>query len=109
MAKKRKKTERSTPSIAEAIGFQKMFHNERVNFFLGLLISIVAVYLIMAFISFFTTGAADQSMMDELRTGEMQNQHHEFANSCGSIGAFAASFFPQRQPQHTVLYPLDHS
>lgn len=92
MAKKRKKTERSATSLSEAIGFQNIFHNERLNFFLGLLIVIVAVYLILAFLSFFTTGAADQSMIDELRTGELQNQKHEFANSCGSIGAFAASY-----------------
>jgi len=93
MAKKRKKTERSATSLAEAIGFQNIFHNERVNFFLGLIFVIVAIYLILAFLSFFTTGAADQSMIDELRAGEIQNQQHEFANSCGSIGAFAASFF----------------
>ena len=93
MAKKRKKTERASTSLSEAIGFQNIFHNERVNFFLGLLIVIVALYLTLAFLSYFTTGAADQSMLDELRSGEIQNRQHEFANSCGSIGAFAASFF----------------
>ena len=93
MAKKRKKTDRASTSLSEAIGFQNIFHNERVNFFLGLLIVIVALYLTLAFLSYFTTGAADQSMLDELRSGEIQNRQHEFANSCGSIGAFAASFF----------------
>ena len=93
MAKKRKKTERATTSFVEAMGFKNIFENERLNFFIGLLIAIVAIYLILAFISFFSTGAADQSTIDELRSGEMQNQHHEFANSCGSIGAYVASFF----------------
>jgi S-DNA-T family DNA segregation ATPase FtsK/SpoIIIE len=52
-----------------------------------------ALYLLLAFVSYFTTGAADQSMIDEMRSGEFRNQAHEFANSCGSIGAFLASFF----------------
>ena len=93
MAKKRKKTERTASSLAEAIGFNNILHHERVNFFIGLILVVVSIYLILAFISFLATGAADQSMIEELRTGEMQNQQHEFANSCGSIGAFAASFF----------------
>jgi len=93
MAKKRKKTEHTASSLAEAIGFNNILHHERLNFFIGLLLVVVSIYLILAFISFLATGAADQSMIEELRTGEMQNQQHEFANSCGSIGAFAASFF----------------
>ena len=93
MAKKRKKSEQTAHSFTEALGINHIFHNERLNFFLGLLVIIVAVYLILAFLSFFTTGAADQSMIEELRSGEMQNQQHEFANSCGSIGAYAGSFF----------------
>ena len=96
MAKKRKKSEQTASSLAEAIGFKNLFHNERLNFFIGLLLVIISVYLILAFISYFTTGAADQSMIEELRSGEMNNQKHEFANSCGSIGAFAASFFMKR-------------
>ena len=93
MAKKRKKTERTASSLAEAIGFNNILHHERINFFIGLLLVVVSIYLILAFISFVATGVADQSMIEELRTGEMQNQQHEFANSCGSIGAFSASFF----------------
>lgn len=96
MAKKRKKTEKTASSLAEAIGFKNIFHHERFNFFIGLLLVIVSIYLILAFVSFIATGAADQSMIEELRSGEIQNQQHEFANSCGSIGAFAASFFVKR-------------
>ena len=93
MAKKRKKTEQTAHSFTEALGINHIFHNERVNFFLGLLTIIIAIYFILAFLSFFSTGTADQSMIEEIRSGEFQNQHHEFANSCGSIGAFTASFF----------------
>jgi len=96
MAKKKKKSTVSSTSFADAVGFKNIFHNERLNFFLGLLLVIVSVYMILAFVSFFTTGAADQSIIDELRSGEMSNQDHQFANSCGSIGAFLASFFVKR-------------
>ena len=96
MATKRKKTTRQSTSLAEALGFKSLFHNERVNFFIGILLAAVSIYMILAFISFFTTGATDQSVIDELRAGELHNQHHEFANSCGSIGAYTASFFVKR-------------
>lgn len=62
MAKKKKAT--NTTSFKEAIGIDKIFHNERLNFFLGFMLLFVAGYLIWAFISYLTTGAADQSMID---------------------------------------------
>ena len=93
MAKRKKKPESTAKSLAEAIGFKNIFHNERMNFFLGLLLVIISVYLILAFGSYIATGAADQSVIDELRSGEIQNQQGEFANSCGSIGAYAGYFF----------------
>lgn len=93
MTKKKKKTERKTTSLVEAIGFKNIFNNEILNFFIGLLLAVFSIYLLQAFISYFTTGAADQSMLEELRSSELQNQAHQFTNSCGSIGALLASFF----------------
>ena len=40
-----------------------------------------------------TTGAADQSMIDAPKEGEVLNQNGEFQNSCGSLGAYSAWFF----------------
>ena len=94
MAKKKKIDTAS--SFKEAIGFDKIFHNERLNFFLGFLFLFVAGYLIWAFISYFTTGAADQSMIETPRDGEMLNQNGEFQNACGSMGAYSAWFFIKR-------------
>ena len=99
MAKKKNqksKPEKPTMNFAEALGIDKILHNERLNFFIGLLLFIVAGYMALSFVSYFTTGAADQSIIEELREGELSNQHHEFANSCGSIGAYTAWYFIKR-------------
>ena len=94
MAKKKKTSTAS--SFKEAIGIDKIFHNERLNFFLGFLLLLVSCYMIWAFISYLTTGAADQSMIEEPREGELLNQNGEFQNACGSMGAYCAWFFVKR-------------
>ncbi|MCR5711664.1 MAG: DNA translocase FtsK [Prevotella sp.] len=94
MAKKKKTNTAS--SFKEAIGIDKIFHNERLNFFLGFLLLLVSCYMIWAFISYLTTGAADQSMIEEPREGEVLNQNGEFQNACGSMGAYCAWFFVKR-------------
>ena len=96
MAKAKKKKTDTASSFREALGIDKIFHNERLNFFLGFLLLFVAGYLIWAFISYFTTGAADQSMIESPRDGEILNQHGEFQNACGSLGAKSAWFFIKR-------------
>ena len=94
--KKQQKKDRMAYNFIEAIGFKNIFENERLNFFIGLLLFILAGYLVLAFISYFTTGAADQSMIEAPRDGEFLNQHQEFSNSCGSVGAYAAWYFIKR-------------
>ena len=99
MAKKKNqktKSERSARSFTEILGIDKILYNERLNFFVGLLLFIVSIYMALSFASFFTTGAADQSIIEELREGELSNQNHEFANSCGSVGAYLSWFFIKR-------------
>lgn len=80
-------------SFSETIGFSKIFHNERLNFMIGIISFIVAIYLILSFISFFSTGFADQSLIEEPRAGEIMNEKGDFQNNCGSIGAYSAYFF----------------
>ena len=95
MAKKKKETS-TKRSFTGVLGFTNIFHNEKLNFFLGLLLIGVAVYFIMAFISYFTTGAADQSLIEDPREGEIMNEKHEFGNTCGSLGAYASWYFIKR-------------
>ena len=98
MAKKKssKASGKKVSTFGEALGFNNIFHNERINFVLGLLLLLIAGYLIWAFVSYLVTGFADQSLIETPRDGEILNEHHEFQNACGSIGAYASWFFIKR-------------
>ncbi len=98
MAKKKssKASGKKVSTFGEALGFNNIFHNERINFVIGLLLLLIAGYLIWAFVSYLVTGAADQSLIETPRDGEILNEHHEFQNACGSIGAYASWFFIKR-------------
>ena len=98
MAKKKssKTTAGSSLNLTEILNIDKIFHNEWLNFFIGVLLFILSIYTAMAFASFFVTGAADQSIIEQLRDGDLQNQNHEFSNSCGSLGAYLSWYFIKR-------------
>ena len=94
--KKKSKSEKSSPNLSKALGFTDIFHNEKLNSVIGVFLILAAGYLILAFISFFSTGAADQSLIEAPKDGEILNEHHEFMNSCGSLGAYASWYFIKR-------------
>ena len=94
--KKREKKENRPSGFFDILGFKTFFVNEKLGFLLGILLFLVAGYLTFAFISYFSTGAADQSLIELPREGEIMNEHHEFSNTCGSIGAYAAWYFIKR-------------
>ena len=97
MVKKKKEKKENRPSgFLDILGFKNFFANEKLGFLLGILLFLVAGYLTMAFISYFTTGAADQSLIEMPREGEVMNEHHEFSNTCGSVGAYASWYFIKR-------------
>ena len=94
-AKKSIKSERHL-SLLEALGLSRIsqiFQNERLWFFIGMVLFASSCCMVLAFISFFSTGQADVSMIENLREGEMANQNGEFQNACGSLGAYTAYFF----------------
>ena len=88
MAKKR--TERKTKSFSEALGLHYIFNNTITDFFLGLGLVIVAIVIIIAMISFLSTGNADQSLLENLRPGDWTNTERQFQNYCGSVGAIVS-------------------
>ena len=99
MAKKKSNNasqQKSATSLKEALGIDKIFHNERVNFVIGFCLLFLSGYLVWAFVSFFQVGAADQSMIEAPREGELLNQNGEFQNACGSLGAYVSWFFIKR-------------
>ena len=71
-------------------------NKERLSFIFGAILFGISIYLCFAFVSYFSTGAADQTLIEEPRDGEMLNEHHEFANTCGSLGAYVSWFFIKR-------------
>ncbi len=78
----------TSTSFSSAIGLQaKRYSNETTDFLAGLVLLIFAIYLTIAMVSFLNTGAADQSILENLRPHEWINSNREFANSCSSAGA----------------------
>ena len=95
--KKEKRSQKSSGGSQKSVlSFDKIFHNETLNFTLGIAVVLVALFMTLAFISYLSTGAADQSMIEDPREGEILNQHHEFMNTCGSIGAWCSWYFIKR-------------
>ena len=57
-----------------------VFKNETIHFVIGLVLVIFAVYLLLAFSSFFFTGAADQSIIDSGNAEELASTHNGVKN-----------------------------
>ena len=92
----KKKQAKTAKNFTEAIGIGNIFKNDIFNFIFGFILLLMAVYVIIAFISFFSTGQADQSLLLDRRPGEWINTGQEYQNSCGSIGAIISYFFISR-------------
>lgn len=87
----KKKTQQPT-SYSAAIGFKSIFQNEKANFTAGLILLFIAIYITIAFISFLSTGAEDQSIINHPMPNDLLNGKQEFQNYCGSIGAYISFF-----------------
>lgn len=86
----KKKTVQKPKNIADAVGFRSIINNEKTDFLLGIVLLLVALYLIIAMISYFYTGAADQSILENMKPREWINTDKIFSNYCGSLGAIIA-------------------
>lgn len=93
MAKKKK--EKTPKTFSEAIGAHYII-NDKTGFVLGIVLLCLALYVSVAFISYFSTGEADQSLVTALRPGEIENSTRVFQNSCGSVGALLSYFLIAR-------------
>lgn len=83
----KKNAGRKSKSFGEAVGFRNKLGNDTTDFFIGLVFFALAAYLVIAMVSYLTTGKADQSVLENMRPWEILNTDHEFTNSCGSLGA----------------------
>lgn len=91
----KKKREKTPKTFSEAIGAHYII-NDKTGFVLGIVLICLALYILVAFISYFSTGEADQSLVTALRPGEIENTAKVFQNSCGSVGALLSYFLIAR-------------
>ena len=91
MAKKKSDKETEPKKISKN-RFTTFFKSETTHFVIGLISVIFSVYLLLAFISFFFTGAADQSILDNQQPGELMQTTNHVKNYAGARGAQLAEF-----------------
>ena len=84
----RKKAEKAPePKEIKTNKFISILKSETTHFVVGLVSVIFAVYLLLAFTSFFFTGAADQSILDNQLPGELLQTDNQVQNYAGARGA----------------------
>lgn len=89
----KKKTDKETePKKISKNRFTTFFKSETTHFVIGLISVIFSVYLLLAFTSFFFTGAADQSILDNQQPGELMQTTNHVKNYAGARGAQLAEF-----------------
>ena len=92
----KKKNRQTDKSFFEVLGIKNILQNDIINFILGIILIFLSIYTIIAFISFFSTGQYDQSLILDHTSQDILNKNKEFKNSCGSIGALISYFFISR-------------
>lgn len=89
---KKKSDKEAEQQSASANKFTAFFKNETIHFVIGLVLVIFSVYLLLAFASFFFTGAADQSIIDSGNSQDLAVVNNQVKNYAGSRGAQLASY-----------------
>jgi S-DNA-T family DNA segregation ATPase FtsK/SpoIIIE len=90
----RKKSDKTAAQQAAEPGrFKLLMKSETTHFAIGFSATIFAVYLALAFSSYFFTGAADQSVLENHDPGELLQTGVDIKNFAGVRGAQLAEFF----------------
>ncbi len=94
----KKKSEKATYNNEETsfTRLSRFFKSEQTHFVIGLCSALFGVYLMLAFISFFFTGAADQSRLENLSFGDLSSVKNEITNWTGAIGAYLSNLIINR-------------
>lgn len=96
MAKKTTTKQNSNNGESKWSRIKVFFKNERTRFITGLVISIITIYVGLALISFFFTGAADQSKIENVPLGDLVTNRGAVDNWTGVRGAFLADLLMNR-------------
>lgn len=87
-------TKRDGKGLFQAI--KTFLTNERTCFITGLILVMVTIYVALALISFFFTGAADQSLVQNIPLGDLLINRGAVENWTGVRGAFLADLLMNR-------------
>ena len=90
----KKKTEKAPePKEIKTNKLTNFTKSETTQFVIGLVCVIFSVYLLLAFTSFFFTGAADQSILSHQEPGELMQTANNVKNYAGARGAQVSEYF----------------
>lgn len=96
MAKKTTATRQTASKESWTVLLKAFFSNERTRFITGLIISIFTIYVGLALLSFFFTGAADQSKIENVPLGDLLVNRGSVENWTGVRGAVLADVLMNR-------------
>lgn len=96
MAKKTTTKQNTNNGDSKWEGVRNFFTSERTRFITGLIISIVTIYVGLALISFFFTGGADQSKIENIPLSDLVINRGSVENWTGVRGAFLADLLMNR-------------
>ena len=96
MAKRDKTKQDSNANITLRSMVKAFFTSERTRFISGLILSVLTIYLALALLSFFFTGASDQSKVENLGIRDMLSNHGSVENWTGVRGACISDLLMNR-------------
>lgn len=96
MAKKTTTKQSSNEGGGKVSAVKLFFTSERTRFITGLVLSIVTIYMGLALISFFFTGGADQSKIENVPLADLLINRGSVDNWTGVRGAFMADLLMNR-------------
>ncbi|WP_293710515.1 DNA translocase FtsK [uncultured Parabacteroides sp.] len=97
MAKKATATKQNSNSEPGKFAAMKaFFSSERTRFITGLVIAIITIYIGLSLISFFFTGGADQSKIENVPLSDLLTNRGSVENWTGVRGAFLADLLMNR-------------
>ncbi|WP_298649332.1 DNA translocase FtsK [uncultured Proteiniphilum sp.] len=96
MARRKKKRQRprQKPKQGQKKRIASFLKNERVHFITGVIVAFIGIFMLLAIVSFFFTGAADQSkVLNKTFTELIRSEAPEVENWTGAGGAYIAELF----------------
>ena len=96
MSKKSVKAKNSQEKNHFLKSVKRVIMNRRIHFVVGMLICFFTVYIAIAIISYFFTGASDQSIVHNLTTSDLITQSIKASNWAGLRGAYLSEVIVNR-------------